>query len=409
MPNQTNVLLARQPIFDSNLNTVGYELLYRPIPTDEEGWQNHCGDLATNEVLVNAFDNIGIKNVTDNKPAYINFTQHWLHNPPPFNPEHVIIEVLEHILPTEENIKAISKLRDKGFTLALDDYLGDPAQDAFLPYINIIKLDILAFKSMPKVKQTILDKGKDKYIWLAEKVETQEEYDLCVKAGCNFFQGFFFSKPINVYGEAMNSNKRTILELIIYLQNPDTTIEDLEVILSKDPSLSYRLLKLVNSAAFSRQYLVESLQQAIIIAGFDQIKAWVIMLSLGKMSDKPLELCKQSLQRAYFLQHLAQAYPETDKNTAFTAGLLSNLDAFFDSPLSKILDKVNLHNDINTALINKRGKLGFMYSTVLLMERGLWNKIRWDLWKKVGLSSSQVEWLYLESIKETDKLFKTTS
>lgn len=405
MQKNADVLLARQPIFDTNLNTVGYELLYRPIPTDEEGWQNHSGDLATNEVLVNAFDNIGIKHVTDDKPAYINFTEHWLHNPPPFSPQHVIIEVLEHIQPTARNLEAIANLRKKGFTIALDDYVGDASQDPFLPFIDIIKLDILALNSLPNVKKIILEKGKDRFLWLAEKVETQNEYELCLEAGCDYFQGYFFSKPINVYGAAMSSNKRIILELIITLQNSDTTIEDLEKVLSKDSSLSFRLLKLVNSAAFSQQYQVESLQQAIVIAGFDQIKAWVIMLSLGKLTDKPLELCKQSLQRAYFLQHLARAFPEIDKSTAFTTGLLSNLDAFFDTPLSQILDKVNLHNDINIALINKRGKLGFMYATALCMERGRWNKIRWDLWEKVGLGPSQIEWLYIESIKEADRLF----
>lgn len=407
MLKDANVLLARQPIFDINLKTVGYELLYRPIPTDDEGWQNHCGDLAINEVLVNAFDNIGIKHVTDDKPAYINFTEHWLHNPPPFSPNHVIIEVLEHIKPNAKNLAAIASLHKKGFTIALDDYIGNAAQDPFLPFVDIVKLDIIGFNSLTEIKKTILEKGKDRFLWLAEKVETQNEYELCLEAGCNYFQGYFFSKPINMYGKSMSSNKRIILELIITLQNPDTSIEDLEQVLSKDSSLSFRLLKLVNSAAFSQQYQVESLQQAIIIVGFDQIKAWVIMLSLGQLSDKPLELCKQSLQRAYFLQHLAQAFPELDKNTAFTTGLLSNLDAFFDTPLSQILDKVNLHSDINTALINKRGKLGFMYSTTLCLERGRWNKIRWDLWKKVGLEPNQIEWLYIESIKEADKLFNT--
>lgn len=405
MPNNSNILLARQPIFDGKLNTVGYELLYRPIPTNEEGWQNHSGDLATNEVLVNAFDNIGIKQLTDDKPAYINFTEHWLHNPPPFSPKHVIIEVLEHILPSPHNLEAISNLRKKGFSIALDDYLGDSSQDAFLPYVDIIKLDILAFNSLPDVQKTIIEKGRNKFQWLAEKVETKDEYDFCLEAGCNLFQGYFFSKPVNIYGASMSSNKGIILELIVKLQSTDTTVDDLEKILLKDSSLSFRLLKLVNSAAFSQQYHVESLQQAIVIAGFDQIKAWVIMLSLGKLEDKPLELCKQSLQRAYFCQHLAQAFPKTDKNTAFTAGLLSNLDAFFDTPLPQILEKINLHDEINTALVNKRGKLGFIFSTALLMERGLWNKIRWDLWKKVGLTPNQIECLYLESVKETDKIF----
>ena len=139
--------------------------------------------------------------------------------------------------------------------------------------------------------------------------------------------------------------------------------------------------------------------------GFDQIKAWVVMLSLGKLEDKPLELCRQSLQRAYFCQNLSAVFPSTDKSIAFITGLLSNLDAFFDMPLSQILEKINLHKDINLALINKTGKLGFIISTVFNMEKGHWHKIRWDLWKKMEVPPSIVEGLYLESIKKADSLF----
>ena len=405
MQNKANVLLARQPIFDTDLNTVGYELLYRPIPSDDESWQNHSGDLATNEVLVQAFDNIGLEDVTGGKPAYINFTEHWLHNPPPFNPRNVIIEVLEHIQPTPSNLLAISKLRKQGFMIALDDYLGESFQDPFLAHVDIIKLDILGFDSLDNVKRIIKEKGQNKFRWLAEKVETKTEYELCLEAGCSYFQGYFFSRPSNIYGTSMSSNKRIILGLIQSLQDPNTTIKDLEKLLSQDPELSFRLLRLVNSSAFSQQNKVESLEKAIIIAGLDQIKAWVVMLSLGKLEDKPLELCKQSLQRAYFCQNLSTVFPSTDKSCAFITGLLSNLDAFFDMPLSKILEKINLNKDINLALINKTGKLGFIISTVFNMEKGHWHKIRWDLWKKLEIPPSVVEGLYLESIKKTDRLF----
>lgn len=405
MQNKANVLLARQPIFDADLNTVGYELLYRPIPSDDEGWQNHSGDLATNEVLVHAFDNIGLEEVTGGKPAYINFTEHWLHNPPPFNPNSVIVEVLEHIKPTPITLEAIAKLRKQGFMIALDDYLGESFQDPFLPYVDIIKLDILGFDSLDNVKNIISEKGREKFRWLAEKVETRTEYELCQEADCNYFQGYFFSRPSNIYGTSLSSNKRIILELIRSLQDPKTTTEDLEKLLSQDPELSFRLLRLVNSAAFSQQNKVESLERAIILVGFDQIKAWVVMLSLGKLEDKPLELCRQSLQRAYFCQNLSAVFPSTDKSIAFITGLLSNLDAFFDMPLSQILEKINLHKDINLALINKTGKLGFIISTVFNMEKGHWHKIRWDLWKKMAVPPSIVEGLYLESIKKADSLF----
>lgn len=408
MHNKANVLLARQPIFDRKLATIGYELLYRPIPSDDEGWQQHSGDLATNDVLVSAFDDIGIEHVTSGQPAFINFTEHWLNNPPPFDPQIVVIEILEHIKATNSNVRAVAALRKKGYRIALDDYLGNPEQDPFLPHIDIIKLDILAFDDVSRAKEIIENKGLENFIWLAEKVETQLEYEACLEAGCEYFQGYFFSRPANIYGKKIGNNRRLILELIAALQDQRITPKKIETLLSKDPSLSFRLLKLVNSAAFKQQSNVDSLQRAITIAGIDQIKIWVTMLSLGKFEDKPQELCKQSLQRAFFCQTLAKSIQGMENDMAFTAGLFSNIDAYFDMPLEQLFTKVHLHEDIKTGLIKKTGKLGFILSTVLFMEKGEWQKIRWSLWKKIGIDPSQIEWSYLESIKEAEQLLDSS-
>lgn len=407
MVNINNVLLARQPIFNKELVTIGYELLYRPIPSDDELWQRESGDLATNEVLVSAFDDIGLHDVTAGCPAYINFTEHWLSNPPPFNPKNVVIEILKHIPPTPDNIKAIIALRKKGFLIALDDYLGDREQDPFLPYVDIIKLDILACKSMNKVQEIIEKKGKDTCLWLAEKVETKEMFEACLAAGCDYFQGYFFSRPVNIYGNKLGTNKQLILELIIALQDEDITPKKLERLLSKDPSLSFRLLKLVNSAAFKQQSNVDSLQRAIAVTGLDQIKTWVLMLSLGKFEDKPPELCKQSLQRALFCQFLANFIPKIRTDIAFTAGLFSNLDAYFDIPLTDLIEKIDLQEDIKEALTKKTGELGFIFTTVIKMEKGEWQNIRWPLWRKLGLSPNEIESLYLKSLIKTEEILKS--
>lgn len=407
MQNKAEVLLARQPIFDRTLTTIGYELLYRPIPSDNEDWQLVSGDIATNDVLLSAFDDIGLEQVTAGQPAFINFTEHWLNNPPPFNPKSVVVEVLEHIIATPSNVAAVASLRNQGFLIALDDYIGNPLQDDFLPYVDIIKLDILAFSDISQAEVIINSKGKENFLWLAEKVETQAEYDICRKAGCNYFQGYFFSHPSNIYGNKLSNSKRVIFDLLSLLQNPDININELESLLSQDPSLSFRLLKLVNSSAFSLQTKVESLQRAIMLVGIDQIKSWVAMLSLGNLEDKPQELCKQSLQRAFFCQSLADSVPGIAGDIAFTAGLFSNLDAYFDIPLEQLLEKIHLQSDIKTALINRTGKLGFIFTTVIYMEKGEWDRIRWPLWKKTGLHPSQIEWFYLESIKKTDALMQS--
>jgi EAL and modified HD-GYP domain-containing signal transduction protein len=404
MQNKAEVLLARQPIFDRKLATIGYELLYRPIPNETADWQLTSGDIATNDILLSAFDEIGLEHLTAGQPAFINFTEHWLNNPPPFNPKNVVVEILEHVPATPGNVAAVASLRKQGYLIALDDYNGNPQQDPFLPYVDIIKLDILAFNDTSRALEIIQSKGKNNFLWLAEKVETQIEYEICLEAGCDYFQGYFFSRPSNIYGNKLSNNKRVILDLLSLLQNPNIDASELGSLLSQDPVLSFRLLKMVNSSAFSVEVKVESLQRAVMLVGINQIKSWVAMLSLGSLEDKPQELCRQSLQRAFFCQYLAECIPGITNDIAFTAGLLSNLDAYFDTPLEQLLDKIHLQSDIKIALTNHSGKLGFIFMTVVFMEKGEWQKIRWSLWKKTGLSPSQIEWFYLESIKKTDEL-----
>lgn len=404
MPHQTNVLLARQPIFDHELNTVGYELLCRPTPVADEEWQIKSGDSATNDVLISAFDEVGIEQVTSGHPAYINFTEHWLNNPPPFTPKHVVVEILEHVPASPGNIAAVATLKQAGYRIALDDYCGDPAQDGFLPHVDIIKVDVLISGGISRIKEIIESKGKDNYLWLAEKVETQQDYKACSDAGFNYFQGYFFSKPDNIYGSRQHNNKTVVLELLSVLQQPDTPISELERHLSADPSLSFRLLKLVNSASFAQQARVDSIHRAITVAGIDQVRSWVTMLSLGSLENKPTELRTQSLQRAFFCKHLATSIPSVDPDVAFTAGLLSNIDAYFDKPLPELLSKIHLQSDIQQALLKNSGRLGFVYSTVKAMEKGHWERIRWHLWMNAGLDPSQIEWFYLESIREAEKV-----
>lgn len=404
MPNSSNVLLARQPIFDSSLETVGYELLCRPIPMADEEWQIVSGDSATNEVLLSAFDELGIEEVTAGLPAYINFTEHWLNNPPPFAAEHVVIEILEHIQATEKNINAVRQLKHAGYTIALDDYHGDPLQDGFLPFTDIIKVDLKTTSDPSRVSGIIAAKGRENFCWLAEKVETQGMYEACLDLGFSHFQGYFFSRPADVYGNKQASNKTVVFDLLSCLQDPDISVEVLESKIAADPSLSFRLLKLVNSASFAQHSKVDSIQRAITIAGMQQVKSWVTMLSLGSLEDKPKELRVQSLQRAHFCAHLSDCVSKIERDVAFTAGLLSNIDAFFDAPLKDLLDKIHLHPDIKSALSERKGRLGFVYTTVKAMELGQWDKIRWDLWQKAGLDPSQVEWFYLESIREAERI-----
>ncbi len=402
-------LLARQPILDTSLKVVGYELLCRPLPEDTLAWQNEHGDRATSEVMISAFNDIGIDLVTGGLPAFINFTSHWLHNPPIMPANSLVAELLEYIPANEHNLAALRKLKKLRYRIALDDYQGDEEQTALFPLIDIVKVDI---RRLPDLNQlpALIDKYKHHNLqWLAEKVETREEYRLCREAGCTLFQGYFFSHPDNVYGKRLPDNQIAVLQLLQILNDPDSSIEDVAAILQTDPQLSYKLLQIVNSAAVGLAREVTSISRAIVLAGLDRLKAWANLIALGRLQDKPAVLREQAVVRALLCKALVFSWPDLDDETAFTIGLFSLLDAFLDRPLAEICERLRLPAELTSALTEHSGDYGFILATTISMEQGRWDDIEWDVLQGLGISPAQIEWHYLNALQTANTLLQSSS
>lgn len=400
-------LLARQPILDEQLKVVGYELLCRPMPEDSSKWQTQFGDEATSEVLISTFNDLGIEIVTGGLPAHINYTKFWLNNPPPIPTKLVVVEILEYIQPTLENIEALKKLHAMGYTIALDDFLGDEAFEQFFPYAHIIKIDIRLLDSLERVTEIINRYKKHDVIWLAEKVETVEEFEFCKNAGCSLFQGYFFSKPINVYGERLPDNHTSVLRLLHTLNNDNASIEDIAKVLKTEPIFSYKILKIVNSAAFGMQREISSIQQAIMMIGLNQIRSWSNVIALGRLQDKPDVLREQSVVRAALCQSLSAYFPKLDPETGFTLGLFSLLPAFINKPMAELCKQLNLPHDLSAALTSFKGDYGVVLRTTLAMEKGHWETIDWAYLESLNISPVTLEKLYLHALQETRALLNS--
>lgn len=404
MANNLTPLLARQPILNRNFKVVGYELLCRPAPEATLDWQHNHGDTATSEILISAFNEVGIETVTNGLPAYINFTQYWLMNPPLFTAKRIVAEILEHIPPTQQNINAIKKLNELGFKLALDDYMGGDEQSAFFPYIHIVKIDIRQLPSLELIPQIIERYKEYNLMWLAEKVETIEEFEFCKEAGCNLFQGYFFSQPTNVYGKRLPDSHHAVLQLLHVLNNQNSSIEKVSNILKTDPQLSYKILKTVNSAAFGIAREITSINQAVMMIGLNQLKAWSNIIALGKLNHKPDILREHAVIRAFLCQSLIQSWPGLDSETAFTVGLLSLLPGFLDSPIEEICQQLNLSSELTDALTHFKGDYGFILATAIAMEKGLWDDIQWQKLAQLKISAAVLENLYLKALQQSRSL-----
>ncbi len=238
---------------------------------------------------------------------------------------------------------------------------------------------------------------------IAERVETPEMQQRCKALGFDFFQGFFFSRPQVVTQPGITPNRLVVMKLFARLQDPAVDIGELETLLAHDISLTYKLLRYVNSAAFALRREITSLRQAITLIGLIKIKHWLsLILATELADDKPHELVKVGLVRAKMCELLVT---ETDANlisSMFIVGLLSVLDALLDQPMIDLLDDLALSIDIKLALLSYEGECGILLKRVIAYTEGEWEVLQ-------GESAQTIEHYteaYLEAIRWSDESLK---
>lgn len=399
---ELNILLARQPIFDEDINIAAYELLFRSDGSEHANVFD--GDSATSQVLLNAFNELDISQVVQSHPAYINFTRKLILNPPPFDKRRFVIEVLEDITVDDELNTNLQALKDAGYIIALDDFIYDSKWDTALRIADIVKIDVLAF-SLAEIERHVELLKPFNVILLAEKVETHEMFHYCKALGFQLFQGYFLSKPEHVTGHKVPASKLVVLNLLAQLQDQNADLGNIASVISQDPVLSVKLIKLVNSAAFSGRREISSLQHAVSMLGLRQVKSWATLLSLGNMADKPNALSVLAMTRGKMCQLLAECFTNTSESDGyFTAGLLSNLDAFFDIELPEILKSLPLAKPVADGILHGTGTIGLILGTTVAYEKADWEAINWTDLKALNLTAKELEQAYLESIRWASQL-----
>lgn len=358
-------LLARQPIFDRDLNVYAYELLFRSDEQNQAVFTD--GDAATSQTIVNAFLELGLDQVVGDRLAFINLTRKFLTNPEILVSlkKRVVLEVLEDIDPDQEVVTALRRLFIAGFSIALDDFVFRDEMYPLVRLAHIIKVDVRQW-SPAELAAQVAKLSRYGSALLAEKVETHAEFDYCKELGFRYFQGYFLSRPNIVQGARPPTNKLAILELVSKIQDPDIELHELERIIKHDVSLSYRILNFINSASAGMTQRVDSIRDAILLTGLRRIRIWVSMLLLCKLDDKPSELLRTALVRARMCELLGGDAPEQ----FFTVGLFSTLDALLDCELPQAVAALRLEGSLTDALLSHRGVTGEALASVLAWERG---------------------------------------
>lgn len=363
-------LIGRQPIFDRDMNVFGYEMLYR-----SEKQSTHAsfldGNMATSQVMLNLFLEIGLEHIVGTAPAFINLTKEFItgEHTLPFGPEQVVLEVLEDITADTELENALIRLSNEGYSIALDDFVPGTGWDHMVQYVDFIKVE---YPEIPRHELPILVERLKEFDvkLLAEKLETQEDHDHCMALGFDYFQGYFYCKPKVISSDRIPQNKLAVMTLLNKIQDPDISMNEVSELVKQNIALSYKILRYINSAAFSMRTKVESIDRAIGYIGLDQIKQWVTIMSLAGIDDKPLEIIETALIRSKMCEILARECAKSEIGKYSTVGLLSIIDVLMDKPMEKVLEQLPLASEINSALIEHYGDIGDILETVLLYEQG---------------------------------------
>ncbi len=325
---------------------------------------------------MNAFLEIGIDDLVGRNAAYLNCSREILMSEACLAlPRHrVVLEVLEQIDVDEELLARLSLLKTHGFRIALDDFVHAPEREPLLDLADVVKIDITAYRD-EQLDGVVGQLSRWDVRLLAEKVERHEQYERCRSLGFNLFQGYFLCKPKVISRDRMHASRLATLRLLARLQDPATKIEELEELISADVTLSYRILRFLNSAVFGRPTRIESVKHALVMLGVIRLRGWVSMMALADMDDKPVEILGMAAIRARMCELLAERMNAHNPESYFSVGLFSLLDGLMDTPMDKLLMQLPLSAELNRALLRREGPLGRTLSTVCRYERGDWNEL----------------------------------
>ena len=388
-----DIYVGRQPIFNRNLEVIAYELLFR-----SGSQNNHAmilgGDTASAQVMMNVFGEMGLEEVLGQHKGFINFTEGLLlrEYQPFFPKKKVVIEVLEDISVSPQLISSLTKLKELGFKIALDDYIFNPELQPLERFADIIKVEITQVGPKKLVEHAARLKAQGIQL-LAEKVETREQYEFCLKLGFDYFQGYFFAKPKIIEGKRLPNNKLTILELLSKVYDPDVDMHSLSDIISKDVSLSQKLLKFVAETNHTG-IQISSIHDAVLRFGLNRLKSWASMLVLSGVDDKPVELFTTALTRAKFCELVGGKIGKASIDSYFTVGLFSCLDAVMDAELSSLIKKLGLEPTVEAALLEEQGDLGQVLTMVKGLEQGKTDFIVPD-----SITATEASSLYLKAMQ----------
>ncbi len=373
------------------MGVFGYQLLFQSPDHDSNGERPNQ---ETAQVLVSAILEFGLDRFVNKRKAIINVTRAFLDVMPEIQlpPEQVILEIPDNMLIDARLPHRLKGLRSQGFDLSIGG-LANLKDRRLLPLATIFRLDVHKLSDSQIAALTTFLRNYNNLSLQAQGVGSMEEYRKYCGMDIDYLQGNFLSKPRVYATRDLPTNKLALLKLLASIHNLDTPIEELEQQIASDVSLSYQLLKLINSPFFGISKEVDSIKQAIVLLGRDEIRKWVSLLALAGMSGEPSAVMEIAVLRAKLCELLGdKAGFKTD--SYFTVGMFSALDMLMKQPIDTVLGKLPLSEEIKTAIIERKGMQGDALSCALAIEQAQWSGIAF-----ANLDYEDISAIHLEAMQ----------
>ena len=362
--------IARQPIFNPKLDVVGYELLFRGRGY-AAGALIDDAERATATVVLNTLTELDMGRIVAGKTAWVNVTREFVLDDliQAVPPSVVGLEIPETEVFDAEMVDALRELKDAGYRLALDDFRYRDGSDAVLELFDVVKL------SMPDLGRQQMRELTARLrpfpgLVLADKLGTRPDHEVCIAAGCDLFQGYFFCRPAVVGTRGIAANRLALLQVVAALNDPAVQFSEIEQLVARDVALSFRLLRYVNSAFFGLRGDVRSIGQALALLGLENVRRWATLSTLASIDNKPTELTLTALIRARFCELAGSQAGVGSPAELFTLGLFSVIDAMMDAPMHDVVASLPLAEDIREALVQRSGRMGQLLDSVVFLETG---------------------------------------
>jgi c-di-GMP-related signal transduction protein len=399
-------ILARQPIIDRGGKVQAYELLFRDL-NDFNHARVSSDVMATSTVLINTMSHLGAHNVLGPYPGFININEELIDMGvlESLEPKKFVLEILETSTINDQTLAKLTTLKEAGYTLALDDF--DFSRDMFEQFkdifsiISILKVDLIEcdWEALPQMITQAKSLGVQ---LLAEKVETREQHEKCMKMGFDLFQGYYFARPQIIEGRKISSATLSVIRLIdLMSQNCETQVIVEEF--KRHPAITISLLRYMNSASHSIGKQIQSIQQAVTLIGRRKLSRWLMLMiyAEGDKGQEPSEnpIYQLASQRAKVMENITQFKFSANQDLldkAFLCGVLSLMDSLLGVSLKEIIHEFNLDKEIQLALLEEAGPLGKFIKICRAQDRTQKEPME-DLAKAADLNLDNISDAYLQA------------